>query len=488
MKTNSLILLMLCSFPVFVSAQDSIPNRGFESWHIDSLPPEPVTWRTTNPLAYEANGAANVTKSTDMVSGNLAIRLENVSDQQGGVIYGAALIGGLPDVQNFSFPGGHVLNGKPDSLVFYYKCTMSGSDSALIGVILKSQGQPIAFDITYVGGTQNTYVRVSKPISYLIPFILPDTAWVGMIAGDIANPQIGSVLWVDDIQFIRNSAPLTTNIPNGGFENWVVNSFDQPDNWGTTNALTGFSGYYSVTRSTDKHSGDFSLKIETMTANDGFDTIGVASTGKIWSNGDINGGFPYTSHPHFLNFWYKYSSPAPSFDSAMAGVYFIKNGVTLDSTLATFGPSASWQFKEIFLGFDTAFQDPDSLNLMFASSGFFADRSNIKIGSILLVDDVQLREYALSAPSPADVIQSHLVYPNPANAEVQFNFHLRAAGDINISIFDVTGRKVDEYSPGRHAAGSSTFTADVTGYDPAVYIYRLSSGGQVISGRFTIAR
>ncbi len=79
-------------------------------------------------------------------------------------------------------------------------------------------------------------------------------------------------------------------------------------------------------------------------------------------------------------------------------------------------------------------------------------------------------------------------YPNPFQRQTTLTFALDAAGPVRLAVYDVTGREVavlvDEVRPaGSHAA---PFAAD--GLPSGVYVYRLTAGTQVQTGRLTLVR
>lgn len=64
-------------------------------------------------------------------------------------------------------------------------------------------------------------------------------------------------------------------------------------------------------------------------------------------------------------------------------------------------------------------------------------------------------------------------YPNPFNPTTQIVFDSQTAADYRISIFNVAGVKVGEYS-GRVASGSSNISVQLNDQPTGVYFYRLS--------------
>ena len=67
-------------------------------------------------------------------------------------------------------------------------------------------------------------------------------------------------------------------------------------------------------------------------------------------------------------------------------------------------------------------------------------------------------------------------YPNPFNQRVALDFMLPAAADINLKIYDITGREVEALGSGYWASGRHCVPWDASGQSSGVYFARLSSG------------
>ena len=68
-------------------------------------------------------------------------------------------------------------------------------------------------------------------------------------------------------------------------------------------------------------------------------------------------------------------------------------------------------------------------------------------------------------------------YPNPFNAAVTLDFTLPQAGEVMISVFDVTGKEAATLFDGPHSAGTGTVTWNAENIPSGVYFARLESGG-----------
>jgi hypothetical protein len=71
-------------------------------------------------------------------------------------------------------------------------------------------------------------------------------------------------------------------------------------------------------------------------------------------------------------------------------------------------------------------------------------------------------------------------YPNPFNPKTRISFNLPSSSDYTLTIYNVTGQKVTEFT-GSHEAGTVELDVDATNYSSGVYFYKLIAN----NGRFT---
>ena len=70
----------------------------------------------------------------------------------------------------------------------------------------------------------------------------------------------------------------------------------------------------------------------------------------------------------------------------------------------------------------------------------------------------------------------HQNYPNPFNPSTKINFEIPVSGFVNITIYDLLGRKVEELVNGTFRAGFYVTEWDAAKYASGVYVYRIISG------------
>ena len=79
-------------------------------------------------------------------------------------------------------------------------------------------------------------------------------------------------------------------------------------------------------------------------------------------------------------------------------------------------------------------------------------------------------------------------YPNPFVRSTEIAFELERASDVALVVYDVRGRAVATLADGTYEAGQHTVTLEAASLPSGVYVYRLSTGSQVETGRITLVK
>jgi hypothetical protein len=123
---------------------------------------------------------------------------------------------------------------------------------------------------------------------------------------------------------------FSQSVPNGGFESWTSNTYEDPaGGFNTSNFQddNGVAGTLNATKTTDAYHGNYAIKLLTG-------TTGTNVNFAYFANGDpgktpVSGGIPYNQKPTGVRFHYK-SNVMPG-DSALFLACFKKNGVNIAS-------------------------------------------------------------------------------------------------------------------------------------------------------------
>jgi plastocyanin len=93
-------------------------------------------------------------------------------------------------------------------------------------------------------------------------------------------------------------------------------------------------------------------------------------------------------------------------------------------------------------------------------------------GTIIVTPKTGIKEIS----GPANTFALSQNYPNPFNPATQIRFSVPSAAFVNLSVFDLSGRKVAELVNGTNPAGEFLVDFNATGLSSGVYFYRLTAG------------
>lgn len=78
--------------------------------------------------------------------------------------------------------------------------------------------------------------------------------------------------------------------------------------------------------------------------------------------------------------------------------------------------------------------------------------------------------------------------PNPFRDQTEIRYALAESGDVDLRVFDAAGREVAALVSGTQSAGAHAATFAAADLPAGVYVWRLLAGGDVTTGRVTLAR
>jgi hypothetical protein len=93
-----------------------------------------------------------------------------------------------------------------------------------------------------------------------------------------------------------------------------------------------------------------------------------------------------------------------------------------------------------------------------------------------------------SAHASEAVAAPAVVSPNPATGRAALAFALDEPTVVRVALYDVLGREVALLRDGPMGAGAHEVAFDVSPLPAGVYVWRLSAGARVETGRLTVAR
>jgi hypothetical protein len=122
-----------------------------------------------------------------------------------------------------------------------------------------------------------------------------------------------------------------------------------------------------------------------------------------------------------------------------------------------------------------------------AGSGITIDLLGCLINGIVRGDTnlVGITQISTEVPLNFSLSQN---YPNPFNPVTNIKFDLPESGFVELTIYDINGRKITKLVQQQMNAGSYSADWDASGYASGVYIYSIEAGGQKESKKMVLIK
>lgn len=79
-------------------------------------------------------------------------------------------------------------------------------------------------------------------------------------------------------------------------------------------------------------------------------------------------------------------------------------------------------------------------------------------------------------------------YPNPFNPSTTIRFSIPEASPVTLEVFDLLGRRISLLADRELAAGSHQAVWNASGFTSGVYLYRITSGSQTVTGKMMLMK
>jgi hypothetical protein len=392
-KTVFFIAIIILIFSNSVYSQ-YIPNGGFENWTNVELFENPDNWTTGNVSQLYGGGeieALTAEKTEDSYSGNYALKLVSFMtgppDEE--IIFGYAVcsgsITGSDDNDSLVYIGGFPVSGNPDSLYGYFKYSLAEDDTAFMICAYKNNGNLLLEEFFPLTGSQSSYTRIGLDLHADTLPVTADTMFIAFSCSNYMNPAESSTLMIDKLWLTG----IDDTIPNYDFEDWTLLSYEEPDEWSTTNVFYVASGEDDpcATKSEDSHSGEYALRIEnSFIKNMGIILSVVSSGDNVF---DMTPDIPTDFSPSSLEGYYKYTSPGS--DSAMIVVFlqgsYDMGGEYYDMQGIPLMEAYEYTFFEISVLVPEDVTISETGVVIVPGRNVFIGDTNVP-GSVLLIDDL----------------------------------------------------------------------------------------------------
>ncbi len=282
-----------------------------------------------------------------------------------------------------------------------------------------------------------------------------------------------------------------TPIPNSGFESWTsYGSYSNPDGWDSPNAelmAIPFFGVAVVSKSTDKHGGLFSAKLESkhitlppldapgfiITANLTLDIASMSYT--------ISGGVPITDQPSHLTGFYKFLPKGG--DSCIIGIGLFKTTAGVRDSIAhgeftTKDTVSDWTPFSAWIDYDTVV-NPDTMQVYAISSA----QEVMNAGTVLYVDDVAL-DY-ITGYDEKDPASGIRVFHDLETSRLLLFFDFPVAEPVSVHLFNMTGKQVCNLAPESLQTGKRVLY--LTGLPRGIYILEILHGNKKFTRKYFLS-
>ena len=290
------------------------------------------------------------------------------------------------------------------------------------------------------------------------------------------------------IIFICNTA--SAQIPNAGFETWDTTTlgpiFYVPVGWDNLDSVTHLIGLYSCTKGTPAFAGSSYLKLKSFSPPSSSAVVpGLAVSGRInyVTPYGAKYGYPFTSRPANLSGEWQYM--ASGSDQGSITVFLSKwNTTTVRRDTVGYahynlpGMAMTWAAFNVPIKYYTG-GSPDSAIIALTSSN---PGTAAAAGSYLYIDTLQFTgsvptgtitlntEPVLNAANTSQMF----VYPNPAVGAANIAIRTEVAGDVQVSISDVSGRMVQTMTV-KTIVGNNSIPMDISKLSKGVYMVKTVS-------------
>lgn len=448
-----------------------IPNNGFENWSIKNLFNEPSGFSSSNLPAYSLTGIGNVKKVADAAQGIFAVKLETV----------AGLYDSVQGLIILGTPGDKTINGgipyteMPDSVTGFIKKNIKPGDTANFILLFKKQGEVTGKAQARFTGASAVYEQFSVPVTFFGG--APDTLAAIMSSSNMDPPFYpGSSIIIDNINFIGSSKPF----PNNSFESWSAKNTEEPNQWATYNFYGLVNGVLSATKSIDAYDNNYSLRLESVLSPWNEIICGLSNSRFI----NAPGGMPVNNNPQKISGYYKYVPQGPDTAFALLKTYYFNSAsgtaTALDSSAIPLPPANDFTYFELPLSYKGS-PIADTMNITFYSCNR-NDNSYQGLGSVLMVDKLEVDYYSVTGISSVSKKTIVTVSPNPAKNTVQFN----AVKDVAlIELFDILGNCLTRFNP----AEENRTEIDVASFPAGIYLYKIiSKSNECTIGKIAIEK
>ncbi|MGN8225615.1 T9SS type A sorting domain-containing protein [Gracilimonas sp. BCB1] len=174
---------------------------------------------------------------------------------------------------------------------------------------------------------------------------------------------------------------------------------------------------------------------------------------------------------------------AADFDSTQIGIgvlLYMNNG-EMNEIIAT-GENKS----QVYVPTEVAWQEVEKVGVVIANYSNSGSTREIQLlvgkeGNTITIRDPEYTDL----PNSVKVYQN---YPNPFNPETTISFELPRSAFVELTVYDITGRKVQTLTAQDFRLGSYSIPFNAQGLSSGVYFYRLKINDEVFTKKMTLLK
>jgi hypothetical protein len=276
--------------------------------------------------------------------------------------------------------------------------------------------------------------------------------------------------------FLLISYTTQAQVPNAGFEDWTLT---EPDGWTTLNVPA--LSLYTVTKSTDAHTGSFSLMGTVVPIPP--TTIAMSA---VIQSGPGGHGTAVSVRYAVVAGYYKCS--LLSGDKLALNFAMFQGGTGIGVGAQVIPTSTStWTAFSVPFAYIAA-GAPDNCTLQISIVGPVTG-GDFHVGSWYQVDDLVLS--GVSAVSPETKPSAYSLdqnFPNPFNTATTIRYSLAHRSQVTLAVFNLVGERVATLVNEMQESGTHDARFDASGLASGMYFYRLLAGGYVETRQLVVMK
>ena len=90
-----------------------------------------------------------------------------------------------------------------------------------------------------------------------------------------------------------------------------------------------------------------------------------------------------------------------------------------------------------------------------------------------------------SIPSDIELFQN---FPNPFNAITEIRYEMKSAGNVLLTVYDLSGREIDKLVEQKQNSGMHVVNWDASNFASGIYFYRLNANNHLVTGKMVLLR